>query len=126
MNNNSDPFLPGRESRRMPRDPANDGLAPIPARRHRLSPLVADARRLARLLGLGVRTIRSMDAAGKLPRPIRLGSRVVWVLGGEWGIRAWLAAARNGIPPTRLEWEAMRAAERNSQHAQRHAGRLPR
>jgi hypothetical protein len=73
-------------------------------RRRRLNRLVADARRLARLLGLGVRTIRTTDAGGKLPRPIRLGSRVVWVLGGQWGIRAWLAAGA----PSRTEWEGRR------------------
>ena len=69
-------------------------------RRRRLSPLVADARRLAELLGLGVRTIRTMDAAGKLPRPLKLGARTVWIIRE---IREWLAAARNGIPPDRRE-----------------------
>jgi predicted DNA-binding transcriptional regulator AlpA len=72
--------------------------------KRRLSPLVADARRLARLLCCGLRSIRTWDAAGKLPRPIKLGVRVVWVLSE---IRAWLAA---GAPP-REEWEAMKRVQ---------------
>ena len=52
---------------------------PPPARkRRRLSPLVVDARRLAKLLCAGVRTVRTWDAAGKLPAPLRIGGRVVW------------------------------------------------
>jgi hypothetical protein len=90
--------------------PGNGQAADTPAPTHpptrrkcrRLSPLVADAKRLARLLGVGVRSIRTWDYAGKLPRPIKLGTRTVWVLGGESGIRAWLTA---GAPP-RQEWEA--------------------
>jgi predicted DNA-binding transcriptional regulator AlpA len=91
-------------------------------RRRRLPPKVADAERLAELLGLGIRTIRSMDSAGKLPRPLKLGARTVWIIRE---IRDWLAAARNGIPPDRREWEAIRASS-NGRHATQHAGRLPR
>jgi predicted DNA-binding transcriptional regulator AlpA len=76
-----------------------------PRRRRRLNPLVADAKRLAQLLGLGVRTIRSMDYSGQLPRPIKLGSRMVWII---TEIHRWLAAAKNGIPPDRRQWELMR------------------
>jgi predicted DNA-binding transcriptional regulator AlpA len=84
--------------------------------------MVADAECLAELLGLGVRTIRTMDAAGKLPRPLKLGARTVWIIRE---VREWLAAARNGIPPDRREWEALRAAV-NGRHATQHAGpRLP-
>jgi predicted DNA-binding transcriptional regulator AlpA len=71
-------------------------------RRRRLSPLVADARLLAHLLSLGLRTIRSMDYSGKLPRPIKLGgSRTVWVLSE---IRRWLAAGA----PDRQTWESIK------------------
>jgi predicted DNA-binding transcriptional regulator AlpA len=91
-------------------------LEPAP-RRRRLPPIVADAERLAELLGLGIRTVRSMDSAGKLPRPLKLGARTVWIIRE---IREWLAAARNGIPPDRREWEAMRAAS-NGRHAPQHA-----
>jgi predicted DNA-binding transcriptional regulator AlpA len=99
-----------------------DPLAGPTRGRRPLSPLVADARRLAQLLGLGVRTIRTMDAAGQLPKPIRLGSRVAWVLFGRYGIRRWLTEGA----PDRRTWETLRAAEHNGQHAARHAGAPPR
>ena len=69
-------------------------------------PLVVDARRLAKMLGAGVRTVRTWDAAGKLPSPIRLGGKVVWRVDE---IRAWLAAGA----PRRDEWQARRAAARH-------------
>lgn len=69
------------------------------------SPLVADARRLAQLLSCGIRTIRSWDSGGKLPRPLRIGGRVYW---NVEEIRAWLQA---NAPP-RDQWEARKAASR--------------
>ena len=68
-------------------------------------PLVVDARRLAKFLCAGLRTVRSWDAAGKLPAPIRLGGKVVWRTDE---IRDWLAAGA----PRRAEWQARRAAAR--------------
>ena len=68
-------------------------------------PLVVDARRLAKLLGAGLRSVRSWDAAGKLPAPIHIGGKVVWRLDE---IRDWLAAGA----PRRDEWQARRAAAR--------------
>ena len=68
-------------------------------------PLVVDARRLAKFLCAGLRTVRAWDAAGKLPSPIRLGGKVVWRLDE---IRDWLAAGA----PRRAEWQARRAAAR--------------
>jgi hypothetical protein len=63
---------------------------------------VADAKRLSVLLGgVGVRSIRTWDYGGKLPRPIKLGARTVWVLSE---IRAWLSAGA----PERAEWERMK------------------
>lgn len=75
-------------------------------RRRKLSPLVVDARRLARLLCSGLRTVRTWDTAGKLPAPIRIGGRVVWRVSE---VRAWLAAGA----PDRSTWEARKAASRN-------------
>jgi predicted DNA-binding transcriptional regulator AlpA len=72
-------------------------------KRRRLSPLVVDARRLARLLCAGIRTVRTWDAAGKLPTPIRIGGRVVWRVAE---IRAWLVAGA----PDRATWEARKTA----------------
>src|SRR5262249_40828031 len=83
-------------------------LLPLPSvaadpptrKRRRLSPLVVDARRLARLLCCGVRTIRTHNAAGRLPPPLpfppprRRGGRVVRGVGQR---RAGVAAgARDG------------------------------
>lgn len=87
----------------LPLRPA--AAAPSPRRRRKLSPLVVDARRLARLLCCGVRSIRTWDAAGKLPAPIRIGGRFVWRLAE---IRAWLAAGA----PDRETWAALVAARR--------------
>ncbi len=70
-----------------------------------IAPLVVDARRLAKLLCAGVRTVRTWDAAGKLPAPVRIGGRVVWCV---TEIRAWLAAGA----PNRETWEARKAASR--------------
>ena len=69
------------------------------------SPLVADARRLAALLDVGLRTVRTWDAAGRLPAPVRIGGRVVWRV---CEIRAWLDAGA----PDRETWAAIRAARR--------------
>ena len=76
---------------------------PARTRRRKLSPLVVDARRLAKLLCAGVRTVRTWDAAGKLPKPIRIGGRVVWRVAE---IREWLAAGA----PDRAAWEARKTA----------------
>ena len=78
---------------------------PARKRRRKLSPLVADAKRLAKLLDGGKRTVATLHAAGKLPAPVRVGGRVVWIIAE---IRAWLAAGA----PNRDEWEARKAAGR--------------
>ncbi len=69
------------------------------------SPLVVDARRLAVLLSVGLRTVRTWDAAGRLPAPIRIGGRCLWQLDE---IRAWLGDGA----PDRATWMAIRAARR--------------
>lgn len=63
--------------------------------------LLYSARDLAAVLSLGLRTVRTMDAAGKLPAPIRIGGAVRWRADD---IRAWLAAGA----PDRATWAAMR------------------
>jgi len=69
------------------------------------SPLTADAKRLAVMLDIGLRTVRTHDAAGKIPRPVKIGGRVLWVLDE---IRAWLATGA----PDRATWERIRATRR--------------
>ena len=77
-------------------DPPTDSTGPS---------LVVDARRLAVMLCAGVRTVRSWDAAGKLPVPVRIGGRVVWNVAE---IREWIEAGA----PCRDEWEARKAFAR--------------
>jgi len=78
---------------------------PPPARKRRrpLPPLLVDARKAARLVDVGLRTWRTLDAAGKVPQPLRLNSRVLWSVRE---LREWIAA---GAPP-RDEWVAIKAA----------------
>ncbi len=61
--------------------------------------LAVGAGRLAPMLNVSVRTVRSLDAAGKLPAPIRLNGAVRWIVSE---IEDWLAAGA----PSRAEWEA--------------------
>ena len=64
--------------------------------------LAVDAKQLGAMLGFSVRTIRTMDSGGKLPRPIRLnGHSVRWIVSE---IEAWLTAGA----PDRRTWEAIR------------------
>lgn len=63
--------------------------------------LVVRAKELARLLNVSLVSIRRMDSAGKLPKPIKLGGCVVWRIDE---IQDWLAAGS----PTREKWEAMK------------------
>ena len=72
-----------------------------PASKRRLKPLVVDAKLLARLLTCGVRTVRTLDASGKLPKPIRVGGRVCWRVKE---ILAWIEAGA----PDRDTWEEVR------------------
>lgn len=67
------------------------------------SPLVADARGLERLGVAKLRTIRRWDSAGLLPKPIRIGGRVVWRVDE---IHAWL----NAGAPCRETWERSKPA----------------
>ena len=56
---------------------------------------------VAKLLGISLRHLHSLNATGRLPRPIRLGRSVRWRTDE---LREWLAA---GAPP-RDRFEAMR------------------
>lgn len=85
--------------------PLRQEAVPLVRSSRRLLPLVVDARRLAKLLCCGLRTVRTWDAAGKLPAPIRIGGRVVWRVAE---IRAWLEAGA----PDRETWTALRDARK--------------
>ena len=66
-------------------------------------PLAVDARGAARLCSLGERTWRRHNAAGLVPRPVRLGGRLLWIVAE---VQQWLAAGC----PSRVEWERRNAA----------------
>lgn len=78
-------------------DPAPPPADPVP--------LLADARRLAPLLNIGIRTLRTWNSAGKLPEPLRIEGKVLWRLDE---IKAWLDAGA----PNRETWAAIRAARK--------------
>jgi hypothetical protein len=85
----------------MPSDPLRSA-----ARKGKsLRPLAVDARRLAKLLSLGLRTIRTMDAAEKLPAPFRCGNRKLWSV---TEIKAWIAAGA----PDRVTWDVLKKTSR--------------
>lgn len=84
-----------------PRHPSPDPVIADPP----LSPIVADAKRLKGLLGVGLRTVRTWDAGGKLPKSLKIGGKTVWLVSE---IRDWLAAGA----PDRETWQAIKAAKK--------------
>lgn len=65
--------------------------------------LAVDAKKLAELLTTSVRTIRTWDAAGKLPAPVKVGGRTLWYLPE---IQAWMRAGA----PDRAAWTVVKSA----------------
>ncbi|WP_166827331.1 helix-turn-helix transcriptional regulator [Thalassoroseus pseudoceratinae] len=94
-------------------DPAGDDKPSEPT----APPLTLTQEELARELRVDVRSIRRWNNAGKLPRPINLGTRAPrWL---RETIVRWLASAhRTGELPDRKEWEALEA-QRNDRLARR-------
>ncbi len=66
-----------------------------------LEPLLVGAKRAAVLCGKSLRTWRAWDAAGWIPRPVRLGRSTLWRLDE---LKAWAAAGC----PRREEWELLK------------------
>jgi hypothetical protein len=81
------------------------------------APKVLSTARLGQLLDRSVRTIRRLDAAGKLPRAIRIGGRKCYRADE---VRAWLAA---GCPDC-ARWEMLQSGLREGK-ASRHAAARP-
>lgn len=99
--------------------PADTGLATIPsspsgevsASRPRpeartVSALAVEALQAARLCGVSRATWYSLRKAGRIPRPVRLGRRVLWRIDE---LREWMAA---GCPPC-SRWDAMKKGRWN-------------
>ncbi len=66
--------------------------------------LVMSASELAQKLGVSVRHIRRLDAAGKLPQPVKIGRCVRWRVGD---IMEWLQSGT----PDRAKWNARKGGE---------------
>lgn len=65
-------------------------LDPTRRKRRKLAPLAVDAKGLGPILGgISVRTVRTWDALGRLPAPVRVGNKTLWVVSE---VRDWLAA----------------------------------
>lgn len=62
-------------------------------------PLLISARHAAMLCGVSLRTWRTRDAAGWIPRPVRVGRSVFW---RAEELRRWVEAGC----PRREPWEA--------------------
>jgi predicted DNA-binding transcriptional regulator AlpA len=63
------------------------------------SPLLVTARQAAAMCGKSLRTWRTWDAAGWVPRPVRIGRSTLWRADE---LREWVDAGC----PRREEWEA--------------------
>jgi predicted DNA-binding transcriptional regulator AlpA len=78
--------------------------APDAAGTPALMPFAMNARGLAAMLSGSVRWVRTQDSAGKLPKPVRVSGRVLWL---RDEIEAWLRAGA----PDRAMWEALKASQ---------------
>jgi excisionase family DNA binding protein len=89
---------PSREAEYRPAVPASaEGAEDSQALE--LRPLVVDTLGVARLLGLSERTVRALNASGRLPRPLALGGRRLW---SRRELEEWVDAGT----PGRDRWEA--------------------
>jgi predicted DNA-binding transcriptional regulator AlpA len=72
---------------------------PAPQESVEVAPLLVDAKQAAAMCSKSLRTWRTWDAAGRIPRPVRIGRSTLWRADE---LRAWVAAGC----PCRQEWEA--------------------
>lgn len=68
-------------------------------RENAITTLLIQAKQAAALCGKSLRTWRTWDAAGWIPRPVRIGRSTLWRTDE---LRDWVAAGC----PRRAEWEA--------------------
>jgi predicted DNA-binding transcriptional regulator AlpA len=84
----------------MRRPPVPEGLGDVDdGAKARLGPLLLTAKQAAVICGKSLRTWRSWDAAGWIPRPVRIGRSTLWRANE---LREWVAAGC----PRREQWEA--------------------
>jgi hypothetical protein len=82
-------------------DAVAEAKAPRPKQTADMPPLRIGAAEASQLFSVGLRTWRTWDALGKVPRPARIGGRVLW---DYRELVAWSAAGM----PSRETWEAMK------------------
>ena len=73
-------------------------VRPAPGTAHPVEPLLYRTGDLVKVLRTSIATLHRMQAAGKLPRPIRWGGRLCWRVAE---VKAWVAAGM----PDRKTWE---------------------
>jgi predicted DNA-binding transcriptional regulator AlpA len=84
----------------MRRPPGLDGVEiPEPAKGQGPSPLLLTARQAAAICGKSLRTWRTWDSAGWIPKPVRIGRSTLWRADE---LCDWVSAGC----PRRAEWEA--------------------
>jgi predicted DNA-binding transcriptional regulator AlpA len=89
---------PGRE----PEEPVSDAGGRHDGQSVPGAVAFVDARTAARVHGVGARSWARWSVSGRVPRPVRLGRRVLWSVAE---LEDW---ARAGCP-ARERWEAIRA-----------------
>jgi predicted DNA-binding transcriptional regulator AlpA len=83
----------------MRRPPKLEGIDLLkPAGDQGPGPLLLTARQAASMCGKSLRTWRTWDAAGWIPRPVRIGRSTLWRADE---LREWVAAGC----PRRAEWD---------------------
>ena len=80
-------------NQKEPRDqiPGNDKRDP--------TPLLVTAKQAAAMCGRSIRTWRSWDAGGRIPKPVRIGRATFWRV---TELETWVASGC----PSRQKWEA--------------------
>jgi DNA-binding transcriptional regulator YiaG len=99
------------DARTLEADPTTlaDILAELKRIRHALGlaqALAVGEKDLARLLGISPATLARWKASGRLVPGIRQGGRILYVMDGPRGVRAWLSA---GMPDAKT-WKAVQGA----------------
>jgi predicted DNA-binding transcriptional regulator AlpA len=85
-----------------------------------LEPEQVSATQAARMAGVSQATWWRLHAAGKVPRPNKLGGRTLWQVNGHNGLREWI---RQGCP-ARAEFEARQKAQHYAQTQNREISRI--
>ncbi len=66
-----------------------------------VEPLLLSTNETAKMLSVSIRLVQALNASGRIPLPVKLGRRTLWVADE---LRAWIAA---GTPP-REKWQIIK------------------